>query len=72
MKSVELDLIITKISNARTCHDCTYCKRTIRTNEHYTKLTVRIKGERFPTNIAVCNDHKLELIPIGVVLNGKI
>lgn len=66
----ELDLIITKVDNARTEHTCSYCQRKIKTREHYLKFTVRKKGERFPVNLAVCKDHKPELIPLSVVLNG--
>jgi hypothetical protein len=72
MTPIELDLTITKVGKAKTAHVCAYCTGKIGTGEHYLKLTVRKKGERFPTNIAVCNKHKPELIPLSVVLNGKI
>jgi len=66
----ELDLIVSKVDKARSTHECAYCKRTIKTGEHYTKFTVRHKRERFAKNLAVCKDHKPELIPLSVVLNG--
>lgn len=66
----ELDLTITKVDKARSTHECAYCKRKINTGEHYLKLTIRHKGERFAKNKAVCKDHKPELIPLSVVLNG--
>jgi len=66
----ELDLIVSKVDSARSTHECGYCKRIIKTKEHYIKLTVRHKRERFARNIAVCNQHKFELIPLSVVLNG--
>jgi hypothetical protein len=72
MTPIELDLTITKVSRAKTSHVCAYCNGPIKSGEHYLKLTVRKKGERFPTNTPVCNKHKPELIPLSVVLNGKI
>ena len=67
----ELDLIVTKVDKARTSHTCGYCNQKINAGEHYVKLTVRHKRERFASNIAVCNKHKPELIPLSVVLNDK-
>jgi hypothetical protein len=64
----ELDLIISKVDSARTQHECVYCKRIIKTKEHYMKFTVRHKRERFARNMAVCNLHKPELIPLSVIL----
>ena len=66
----ELDLVITKVSKARTPHVCAYCNGVIKAGEHYMKFTVRHKRERFPKDKAVCNSHKPELIPLSVVLNG--
>lgn len=71
MVIADLDLIITKVDKARTSHDCVYCQGKIKSGEHYMKFTVRRRGERFPINLAVCNKHKPELIPLSVVLNAK-
>jgi urease beta subunit len=66
----ELDLIISKVSKARTAHVCAYCSGPIKVGEHYMKFTIRHKRERFARDKAVCNKHKPELIPMSVVLNG--
>ncbi len=69
---IELDIIISKVDKARKAHICDYCGKQIAIGSHYTKLTVRRKGERFPHDKRVCKDHKMGLIPLGVLLNEKI
>lgn len=67
----ELDLTITSVGSARTEHTCAYCRLNIKKGQKYTKLTVRMKGERFAKDYAVCKDHQPAMIPLSVLLNEQ-
>jgi hypothetical protein len=69
---IDLDVAISKVSKARTNHPCAYCKGEVKPGEWYIKFTIRKKHERFPKAIAVCKEHKPELIPLSVIINEKI
>lgn len=69
MIPIEVDLTVSFVSEARTEHACAYCKRSIKKKEHYTKITARKKGLRFPRTLAVCKSHEWRLIPLSVILD---
>ena len=67
----ELDLVITKVMQCRKAHKCDFCGNIITTGSSYFKLTVRFKNDRFPHDKRICCTHKINTIPIGVLLNER-
>ena len=63
---VELEFI--EVFSARKAHKCDYCGGDIKASNKYYKVMSRLDNERFPISIKVCNKHKIELIPLSIVL----
>lgn len=65
---MKVDIEIVKVGSARKQHTCAYCNGKITISQSYTKIMSRLEEERFPVAINICGSHKVDLVPLSLIL----